>query len=127
MAIVFALFAAPIPANATRDHGRVGYVIDADTFRIKHGPKIRIAAIDSGETRPDRAKCAQEMSIGKEQARAAQRLLLGRRITYQVVGRNRDRLVAKVWLNGQDLGQRLIAIGAARSWPRGRPKPDWCS
>lgn len=49
-----------------------------------------------------------------------------RRMGYQVVGRNRDRLVAKVWLGRRDLGKLLVEIGAARPWPRGKPKPDWC-
>ncbi len=115
------------PAAATRQNGRVGYVIDADTFRIKGGPKIRIADIDAAETRRGRAKCDTEIAIGKDQARAAKRLLLGRRVSYQVTGRNRDRLVARVWLHGRDLGDRLIAEGLARPWLRRHPKPDWCA
>lgn len=120
------LLASGSAAHAAREHGRVGYVFDADTFRLGTGTRIRIAAIDSAETRSDRAKCAREMAIGKAQTDRVRALLDGRRVGYQVVGRNRDRLVAKVWLGRRDLGKLLIEIGAARPWPRGKPKPDWC-
>jgi len=64
--------------------------------------------------------------IGKAQTARVRTLLDGRRVGYQVVGRNRNGLVAKVWVGHRDLGRLLIDIGAARAWPRGRPKPDWC-
>lgn len=36
------------------------------------------------------------------------------------------RTVARVRLDGRDLGERLVSEGIARWWPRGHPKPDWC-
>lgn len=120
------LIAAGSAAHAAREQGRIAYVFDADTFRLDNGTRIRIASIDSAETRSDRAKCAREMTIGKAQTERVRALLDGRRVTYQIVGRNRDRLVARVWLGRRDLGKLLIEIGAARPWPRGKPKPDWC-
>jgi micrococcal nuclease len=125
--MLFALIAPGPAAHAAREQGRVAYVFDADTFRLDNGIRIRIAAIDSAETRPDRAKCAREIAVGKAQTDRVRALLDGRRVGYQIVGRNRDRLVANVWLGRRDLGRLLIDMGAARPWPRGRPKPDWCS
>jgi micrococcal nuclease len=124
--LLSAALAASTAAQAVRGHGRIAYVFDADTFRLDTGTRLRIAAIDAAETRADRAKCARELSIGKTQTERARALLDGRRVGYQVVGRNRDRLVAKVWLGRRDLGALLVRMGAARPWPRGAPKPDLC-
>lgn len=37
-------------AAAPPGQGRVGYVIDGDTFRLQSGERIRIAGIDAPET-----------------------------------------------------------------------------
>ena len=124
--LIFALLAGPVAAKPDREQGRVAHVIDADTFRLEGGLKIRIAGIDAAETRPGQAKCALEIERGKAATTRLRAMIEGRRIRYSQVGRSYDRAVATVRFNGRDLGETLIAIGAARSWPRGKPKPDWC-
>lgn len=126
MGVTIALIAVPGTAHAKSDHGRVVHVIDADTFRLEDGLKIRIAGIDAAETRSGQAKCAREIAIGKAATERVKAMIEGRRVTYHRVGRSYDRAVAKVWFKGLDLGETLVAIGAARPWPRGKPKPDWC-
>lgn len=39
------------------DNGRVGYVIDGDTFRLESGERIRIAGIDAPEIHAGQARC----------------------------------------------------------------------
>lgn len=35
--------------------------------------------------------------------------------------------IARVRVDGEDLGATFIAMGAARPWLRHQRKPDWCS
>jgi endonuclease YncB( thermonuclease family) len=64
---------------------------------------------------------------GEAASRRARTLLDGRVVTFERVGRSYNRTVARVRLNGRDLGETLVAMGAARPWLRHQPKPDWCS
>lgn len=52
-------------AAAPPDQGRVGYVIDGDTFRLESGERIRIAGIDAPETHAGQAKCKAEIALGR--------------------------------------------------------------
>lgn len=106
--------------------GRVRFVIDGDTFILRGGERIRIAGIDAPETQPGQAKCQREIATGMTATRRAKTLLEGRRVTIERVGRSYRRTVARVWLDGRDLAGELVAIGAARWWPRGKPRPGWC-
>jgi micrococcal nuclease len=54
-------------------------------------------------------------------------LLAGREVSFHRVGRSYARTVATVVLDGHDLGIELVRRGIAAWWPRGGPKPDWCS
>jgi len=123
--------ATMIPAaGATADNdgsGRVAWVTDGDTFRLESGERIRIARIDAPETHRDQAKCAGEVPLGMRAKDQATALLAGREVTFHRVGRSYARTVATVVLDGHDLGAELVRRGIAAWWPRGRPKPDWCS
>ncbi len=55
-------------AAAPPDQGRVGYVIDGDTFRLESGERIRIAGIDAAETQAGQAKCRAEIALGRAAA-----------------------------------------------------------
>ncbi|MFS0771198.1 thermonuclease family protein [Sphingomonas sp. 1P08PE] len=105
---------------------RVASVTDGDTFRLVGGERIRIAGIDAPETRADQADCPAEIVQGRASAAQVRALLLGRRVGIVPVGRSYARTVARVTLGGRDLARALVAIGAARWWPRGVPKPNWC-
>lgn len=113
--------AAPAPQS-----GVVSWVTDGDTFRLKSGERIRIAGIDAPETQPGNARCRAELARGKAATRAAIALLKGRRVEIERVGRSYDRTVARVRLDGRDVAALLVEKGAARWWPRGKPRPNWC-
>lgn len=114
-------------ASARADTGRVRYVTDGDTFRLTSGERIRIANIDAPEIHARQAKCRLEVERGEAASRRARSLLDGKVVTFERVGRSYNRTVARVRVDGRDLGEALIATGAARPWLRHRPKPDWCS
>lgn len=119
-----ALLVAAAPAGPER--GRVAWVTDGDTFRLASGERIRIAGIDAPETQARNAKCRAERARGKAATAKAIALLKGREVRFERVGRSYNRTVARVWLDGRDLAGALVAAGAARWWPRGKPRPDWC-
>jgi endonuclease YncB( thermonuclease family) len=112
LAVAISLIAVSAPARPEPAH--VAYVIDGDTFRLDTGERIRIANIDSSETQPGQAKCRAEIVQGQAAARDARTLLDGRMVGIERVGRSYNRTVARVTLNGRDLGETLIAMGAAR-------------
>lgn len=114
-------------AAASPDQGRVGYVIDGDTFRLESGERIRIAGIDTPETQKGQAKCRAEIVLGRSATALARTLLDGQIVTIDRVGRSYNRTVARVTLAGRDVGSELVASGIARWWPRRQPKPDWCA
>jgi micrococcal nuclease len=102
-------------------------VIDGDTLRDGEGERYRVENIDAPE-RGSRSECPEERALA-EAARAyvdawianadrVEALPAGRRDRY-------GRVVARIEIDGVDLGERLIARGLAQPW-RGR-KADFCS
>ena len=124
--LVAVLGAALATASAHAETGRIRYVTDGDTFRLESGERIRIANIDAPETHTDQAKCRAEIVLGEAAAERARGLLDHRTVTFERVGRSYNRTVARVTLDGRDLGERLVTMGVARPWPHHKPKPDWC-
>lgn len=125
-AILTALLAVTLVAAKDSERGVVRYVTDGDTFRLTSGERIRIAGIDAPETQAGQAKCRAELRRGQASTAQARALLADRVITFERVGRSYNRTVAKVYVNGRDLAAMLVKAGAARWWPRGQAKPDWC-
>lgn len=119
-----ALLVAAAPGE--RQRGRVTWVTDGDTFRLASGERIRIAEIDAPETQPGNAKCRAELARGRAATTRTTALLKGREVRFERVGRSYDRTVARVWLDGRDVAAALVEAGAARWWPRGARRPDWC-
>ena len=117
---------ALVASSASAATGRVRYVTDGDTFRLESGERIRIANIDAPEIHADQAKCHAEIVLGEAAAARARALLDHRKVTFVRVGRSYNRTVARVRLDGRDLGETLIAMGAARPWPHYARKPNWC-
>jgi endonuclease YncB( thermonuclease family) len=114
-------------SSASAATGRVRYVTDGDTFRLESGERIRIANIDAPETHAGQAKCRAEIALGLAATKRVRALLLDhQKVTFVRVGRSYNRTVARVTLDGHDLGQRLVAMGVAKPWPHYKPKPDWC-
>ena len=123
-AAVIVLLSAPA---AAADQARVAYVTDGDTFRLTTGERIRIAGIDAPEIHQGQAHCSLEIERGLEAARQLRAMIDGQAVTIARVGRSYNRTVARVTFDGRDLAGELVRRGIARPWPRGRPKPDWCS
>jgi endonuclease YncB( thermonuclease family) len=125
---VSALLAAALigAAPAPQATGRIAWVTDGDTVRLESGERIRIAGVDAPETQPGNAKCKAELARGKAATAKAVTLLRGRTVTVERVGRSYNRTVARIRLHGRDVAALLVDRGAARWWPRGKPKPDWC-
>ncbi len=101
-------------------------VVDGDTLR--DGPeRYRVENIDAPE-RGARARCTDERALAEAArayltewiARAArvEALLSGRRDRY-------GRTVARIQIDGIDLGERLMARGLAQPW-RGR-RAEFCN
>lgn len=124
---LIALLLVTAPASAQRaTTGTIRYVTDGDTFRLASGERIRISGIDAPETDPRQARCRLEITRGKAAKAVLAGLIEARTVTFLPVGRSYNRTVATVSVGGRDLAASLIAAGAAKPWPRGRPKPDWC-
>lgn len=102
-------------------------VIDGDT--IEHTPTdttYRLVNIDTPET-GSRASCVAERDLGNEATQAVRALISeAQRIEMRPTGRidRYGRTIAFVLIDGQDLGETLIAQSLARPW-RGRRLP-WC-
>jgi endonuclease YncB( thermonuclease family) len=99
-------------------------VVDGDTFYLG-GEKIRIAGIDAPETHPSR--CPSEEALGNAATARLQELLSGGAITLSSIDRDRDRygrLLRNVAVDGQDVGDTLVAEGVAR--PYGSGRRSWC-
>lgn len=101
-------------------------ITDGDTFRTATGERIRIAAIDTPKTMRNRARCALEIVRGRAARAQLRDLIEWRRVALTRTGRSYNRTVALVSVDGRDIGTEMAQRGAARPWPRYRPKPDWC-
>ena len=118
--------ALPILAAAPADRERIRSFIDSDTFRLDSGERFRIAVIDAPETHVDQAKCRAELALGVAAPLRTRALLDGRIVGIEPVGRNYNRTVASVTLDGRDVAGVLVRMGVAQQWLRHQPKPD-CS
>ena len=118
--------AAPDPSAAAAPHrtrwaGVVTYVVDGDTVYVRplQGGKpvsVRVDGIDAPEICQTGGDAARE---------AMKRRVLGRQVV--VDGRSRDdygRLLGKILLGGDDVGERMVMDGHAWSYRyRGRGGP----
>ena len=118
--------AAGVRANFGYCHtgGGTNCVVDGDTFHI-NGDKVRIAGIDAPETHPPR--CPEEARLGNEATVMLRGLLNSGAVTMTGIDRDQDsygRLLRNVAVNGQDVGEAMIAAGVARDYGTGRR--SWC-
>ncbi len=104
------------------------YAVDGDTLRVREtGEVIRILNIDTPET-GSRARCNSERARAAEATRRARALIdTAKDVSILRSGRVDiyGRTLAKIRLDGQDLGARLVAEGHARPW-RGQ-RESWCT
>jgi endonuclease YncB( thermonuclease family) len=99
--------------------------IDGDTLR-EGDVRYRVENIDAPEL-GRRAECAEERALA-EAARAYLDQWLADAGRVEAIGRGRldryGRVIARIEIDGVDVGERLMSRGLARAW-RGR-KADFC-
>lgn len=100
--------------------------IDGDTF-VCFGERIRLENIDAPELH---ARCERELDAAKAAKLFAQQSLdSASHIEVVVIGRRpKDRygrMLAKVRVDGIDLGEQLIRAGLARRY-HGERRQSWC-
>jgi len=97
-------------------------VPDGDTF-VQNGEKIRVMNIDAPEIHP--CHCQLECDLGYRAKEYVERFLSGPIVLERASRVDKyGRTLARVSVDGVDLGEALIAAGLARPW-EGRRKP-WC-
>jgi endonuclease YncB( thermonuclease family) len=100
-----------------------GYVTDGDTIRCANGTRVRIAGVqapDKERSAPCRRRDAAYVCSNTQAARSraiVQRLVMGRTLACQPVGKSYARIVARCTLpDGRSLSCAAIAAGAATRW-----------
>jgi endonuclease YncB( thermonuclease family) len=103
-------------------HGTVVGVIDGDTadIRLDSGMiRIRFHAIDAPESGQPHGKAAKA---------ALSQLIFGKAVEVEPFEQDRyDRLVARVWLDGQDINAAMIKSGNAWTYRRYADEPAYCA
>lgn len=120
------LLSIALASPASAEPATVASITDGDTFRTTTGERVRIAAIDTPETRHGQARCSLEIERGKASTAQLRALIAGRQVELTRTGRSYNRTVALVRVDGRDVAAELVRRRAAKPWPRGAPKPDWC-
>ena len=89
--------------------GLVTDVRDGDTIEVE-GVAVRLQGIAA----PERGD-----ALGRRATRAMRALVAGRRIAWRPDGsRSWDRIVARCFLAGEDIGEIMVRLGLARDCPR---------
>ena len=108
---------------------RVLHVYDGDTVALDCGAgemTARIEGLDAPETRD--ARCPAERALG-DRATARLRALIGsaRAVAVRQDGTDRyGRALVRLWLDGRDPAQVLVAEGLADAY-LGGPRRNWCA
>lgn len=102
--------------------------IDGDTYQIA-GKRLRLAGWDSPET-GNSANCRAEHELGlRAEAQAKLLISTGRTAVLQRLGQDQyQREVARIWLDGTDIGKMLQMDGLAVEIHKDEisGKADWC-
>ena len=96
----------PAPATAS--------VIDGDTIEI-HGQRVRLDGFDA----PERGRrCAGGVNAYQRASLTLADAIGRRTVICTPTGRDRERIVARCAVAGDDLGALMVRSGWARDWPR---------
>ena len=102
--------------------------IDGDTYQVA-GKRLRLAGWDSPETGSS-AKCRAEHDLGlRAEAQAKLFISTGSRARLHLLGEDQyQRAVARIWLDGTDIGKMLELDGLAVRIHKDEVsgKADWC-
>jgi endonuclease YncB( thermonuclease family) len=112
----------PVPASAEDTTGRAS-VIDGDTIEI-HGTRIRLFAIDAVESHQSCTTfTGQRWPCGPKSALALADLIGTRPVTCVPLDRDRyGRIVARCYVEDQDVSAWSVANGWALAWERYSPE-----
>lgn len=104
---------------------QVPETVDGDTIRIGN-ERIRLLGFDTPEIRS--ARCEHERRLGLQAKARLRQLLASGRVQIERQGLRKDRYgrtLAKVFVNGRDVGETLVSEGLARPYYGGR-RETWC-
>lgn len=134
MRIFLFLFFISLSAQAKEYHWKVLDVVDGDTINIENiiaieelPLKVRVFGIDTPES-GWRAKCRKELMLAKKAKEFAKSYLMNSKDIYFTDikwDKYGGRIVAKVFVDGQDLSKLLIDNNLARPY-FGDKKQGWC-
>jgi micrococcal nuclease len=118
------LLAVSVASDALSEPGACR-AIDGDTY-VCYGERIRVENIDAPELH---SRCEAELEAALAARALAQSALDGAsKIKIEVGRRARDRYgrtLARVMIDGRDLGELLIGVGLARAY-HGERRQSWC-
>lgn len=100
-------------------------VVDGDTIRWR-GERVRLTGFDAPEIFSP--QCPSELTQGRTAAAALLRDLQGATVIELATFPRKDRygrIVATLWLDGQDVAERMVAAGFARFYDGGQ-RHGWC-
>ena len=111
------------PADAAPAPGAVR-VVDGDTLDLG-GERVRISNIDAPEM-PPKSRCPSEAEGALAASARLEQLVRQGPLTLERTGEDRyGRTLARVYVDGADAGEALIAAGLVRPW-EGRRR-SWCA
>ena len=119
----------PSPALAETFNGGRAFIIDGDTFALG-SERVRILNIDAPETRGSR--CERELVLGLKAKERLAGLLRAGSVNIVRDGEDRyRRTLARVSVDGLDVGSILVGEGLALPWRDGPEARDarlryWC-
>ncbi|MCI5040724.1 thermonuclease family protein [Cognatishimia sp. D5M38] len=120
-----ALFIAVPVAHAETIPSRSIYLVDGDTAKYR-GENYRLVGYDTPETW--KPKCGFEKALGEAATERARELVNDARAIDLIVLPGKDKYgrgLARILIQGQDLGDILISEGLARRYVSGKRR-SWC-
>lgn len=97
------------PAMAADLTCRVSGIIDGDTWRCADGTRVRLWGVNA----PERHEPG-----GPEATRALSALIAGKTLRCATKGTNWGRVVARCYVDGQDVARVMVRRGHAVDWPK---------
>jgi micrococcal nuclease len=106
---------------------RVGYVYDGDTVELICGKAVTTARIIGLDTPELEARCAAEKTAADAAKRALAALVkAAAKVEIQIAGHDKyGRDLIRLWLDGVNAADRMIAAGHARDYAGGQ-RQSWC-
>lgn len=123
LAVLLAVSASA--SSAENLHSSSIYMVDGDTAKVA-GRNFRLVGFDTPETW--KPKCDYEKALGTNATERARSLIKQAGVVNFVVLPGLDKYgrgLAKIYIQGRDLGDILISEGLAREYTYGR-RSSWC-